>query len=40
MAFHGFPEEFQCSFAISALGDIAFQHLAFVINGSPEIGVE
>ena len=34
---HGFPEEFQCCFAIPALRDIAFQHLALVIHGSPKV---
>ena len=36
-ALHCFSEEFQCRFAIPALGDIAFKHLALVINGPPEI---
>ena len=36
-ALHCFPEEFQCSFAITTLGDIAFKHLAFVIHCPPEI---
>ncbi len=34
---HGFPEEFQCCFAIPALRDIAFQHLALVIHGTPKV---
>jgi len=37
ISFHCFPEEFQCRFAIPALGDIAFKHFALVINGPPEI---
>ena len=36
-ALHCFSEEFQCGFAISALGDITFQHLALVIHGTPKI---
>lgn len=34
---HGFPEEFQRCFAIPALRDIAFQHLALVIHGTPKV---
>ncbi len=34
---HGFSEEFQCCFAIPALRDIAFQHLALVIHGTPKV---
>ena len=36
-ALHCFSEEFQCRFAVTALGDIAFKHLALVIHSSPEI---
>ena len=32
-----FSEEFQCRFAIPALGDIAFKHLTFMINGPPQV---
>ena len=35
--FHRFPEELQCRFAIPALGDIAFQHLTFVVHSSLEV---
>jgi hypothetical protein len=28
---------FHCRFAVSALGNITFKHLTFVINGSPEV---
>ena len=34
---HYFSEEFQCRFAIPALGNIAFQHLTFVIYGPPYV---
>jgi hypothetical protein len=37
MAFHGFPEEFQGSLAITALRDKAFQDFPFVIHGPPKI---
>ena len=37
VALHCFSEKFQCRFAVSALGNITFQHLTFVINGSPEV---
>jgi hypothetical protein len=36
-ALHCFSEEFQCRFAIPALGDIAFKHLALVIYGAPQV---
>jgi len=36
-ALHCFSEEFQCRFAVTALGDVAFQHLALVIHSPPEI---
>jgi len=36
-AFHCFSEEFQCRFAIPALGDIAFKHLALVIHCPPKV---
>jgi hypothetical protein len=32
MAFYGFPEEFECRFAIPALRNIAFKHFALAIN--------
>ena len=34
---HCFSEEFQCRFAIPALGDKAFQHLAIMIHSPPEL---
>jgi hypothetical protein len=34
---HRFSEEFQCRFAIPALGDIAFKHLTLVICGAPQV---
>lgn len=34
---HCFPEEFQCYPFVAALGNEAFENLAFVIHGSPEI---
>jgi hypothetical protein len=37
IALHCFSEKFQCCLAVSALGNITFQHLTFVINGSPEV---
>ena len=37
MTLHCFPEEFQCCFAIPALCDEAFQHLALVIHGTPKV---
>jgi len=36
-AFHCFSEEFQRCFAVTALCDIAFQHFAFMINGTPKV---
>jgi len=36
IALHGIPEEFQRCFAITPLCGIAFQHLTFVIHGSPK----
>ena len=36
-ALHCFSEEFQCCFAVTALGNIAFKHLALVIHSPPEI---
>lgn len=32
-----FPEEFQCSLLIAALGDEAFKDLALVVNCAPEV---
>ena len=37
MAFHGFPKEFQCCLAITALCDEAFQDFSFVIHSPPEV---
>lgn len=37
MLLQGFPEEFQCRLLVSTLRDEAFQHLAFVIDGAPEV---
>ncbi len=37
MAFHGFPEEFQRRFAVTALGHKAFDHLALVVHGPPKL---
>ena len=37
ISFHCFSEEFQCSFSISALRNVALQHFAFVIHSPPEI---
>jgi len=36
-AFHDFSQEFQCRFAIATFRDIRFQHLAFVIDGTPKV---
>ena len=36
-ALHCFPEEFQCSVAIPALRNVAFQHFAFVIHSPPKV---
>ncbi len=36
-ALHCFSEEFQCCFAIPALGDITFKYLALAIYGAPQI---
>jgi hypothetical protein len=33
MALHGFPQEFQSRFAVTALGHKAFKHLALVVHG-------
>jgi hypothetical protein len=37
MLAHCFPEEFQRRLLIACLGEIAFQHLALMIDGPPEI---
>ncbi len=37
MTFHGFPQEFQRRFAVTALGHKAFEHLALVVHGPPKI---
>ena len=37
MAPHEFPEEFQCGALLSSLCDNSLQHLAFVIDGAPQI---
>lgn len=37
MAFHYLSEEFQCRFAIPALGHIAFRPLALVIYSAPQV---
>ncbi len=34
---HQFPEEFQCCGFVSALRDDSFEHLSFVINGTPKV---
>ena len=34
---HQFPEEFQGGLAVSLLRDKGFQHLAFVVDGSPKV---
>jgi hypothetical protein len=34
---HQFPEHFQCSTLVPALGDDALKHLAFVINRTPKV---
>ena len=36
-AFHQFPKEFQCRFAIPTLCNVRFQHLAFIIDGPPQV---
>ena len=36
-ALHCFSEEFQCRFAVTTLGDIAFKHLALVLHSPPEL---
>ena len=36
-ALHCFSEEFQCRFAVTALGNIAFQHFSFLVNSPPEV---
>jgi hypothetical protein len=37
VALHQFPEEFQCGTLVPTLGDDRLEHLAFVIDGTPEI---
>jgi hypothetical protein len=36
-ALHCFPDDFQCRLAVPALGNIAFQHVTFVINRPPKV---
>ncbi len=37
VSLHQFPEEFQCCGFVSALRDDCFEHLSFVIDGTPKI---
>lgn len=37
MAFHGFPQEFQCGLAIPTLCHKSFQDFAFVVNSPPKV---
>ncbi len=37
MAFHGFPDQFQCCLAIPALRSEAFQDFTFVVHSPPKI---
>ena len=37
VAFHRFLQKDKCSLLIPGFGDVAFQHLTFMIDGAPEV---
>lgn len=37
MPLHQFPKKFQCRFLVTRPGDEAFKHLAFMIDGPPQV---